>query len=37
VWKYQATYFMISVDPLEQNQGFAAQHHADFPLLSDPT
>jgi len=37
VWKYQVTYFMISVDPLEQNQGFAAQHHADFPLLSDPT
>jgi thioredoxin-dependent peroxiredoxin len=34
---YQVTYFMISVDPLEQNQGFAAQHHADFPLLSDPT
>ena len=35
--KYQVTYFMISVDPLEQNQGFAAQEHADFPLLSDPT
>jgi peroxiredoxin Q/BCP len=35
--KYQVMYFMISVDPLEQNQGFAAQEHADFPLLSDPT
>src|SRR5262249_6906159 len=35
--KYQVTYFMISVDPLEQNQGFAAQESADFPLLSDPT
>jgi peroxiredoxin Q/BCP len=28
---------MISVDPLEQNKGFAEQEHADFPLLSDPT
>jgi len=35
--KYDVTYFMISVDPLEQNAGFAAQHQADFPLLSDPT
>jgi len=35
--QYQVTYFMISVDPLEQNAGFAAQEHADFPLLSDPT
>ena len=34
--KYDVTYFMISVDPLEQNMGFAAQQHADFPLLSDP-
>ncbi len=35
--KYDATYFMISVDPLDQNRGFAEQQHADFPLLSDPT
>jgi peroxiredoxin Q/BCP len=35
--KYDVTYFMISVDPLEQNKGFAEQQHADFPLLSDPT
>jgi thioredoxin-dependent peroxiredoxin len=35
--KYDATYFMISVDPLEQNRGFAEQQGADFPLLSDPT
>lgn len=34
--KYQATYFMASVDPLEDNKGFAAEHEADFPLLSDP-
>src|ERR671937_2203782 len=38
--KYNAKYFMISVDPLEGDQGnkaFAAAHNADFPLLSDPT
>lgn len=35
--KYKAAYFMISVDPIEQNKGFAEQQHADFPLLSDPT
>ncbi|MDH3643121.1 MAG: peroxiredoxin [Gammaproteobacteria bacterium] len=34
--KYQASYFMISVDPLEDNIGFAEQQNADFPLLSDP-
>jgi thioredoxin-dependent peroxiredoxin len=38
--KYNAQYFMISVDPLEGAQGnkaFAEAQHADFPLLSDPT
>jgi thioredoxin-dependent peroxiredoxin len=38
--KYNAQYFMISVDPLEGEQGnkaFAESQHADFPLLSDPT
>jgi peroxiredoxin Q/BCP len=38
--KYNAKYFMASVDPLEGEQGnkaFAAAHNADFPLLSDPT
>ena len=34
--KYRATYFMASVDPIEDNKGFAAKHAADFPLLSDP-
>ena len=34
---YDVAYFMISVDPLEENKGFAEQQHADFPLLSDPT
>ena len=38
--KYDATYFMASVDPLEGEKGnkaFAEAHKADFPLLSDPT
>jgi peroxiredoxin Q/BCP len=35
--QYNATYFMASVDPLEQNKDFAAEHNADFPMLSDPT
>jgi peroxiredoxin Q/BCP len=38
--KYDVTYFMASVDPLEGDQGtraFAETHKADFPLLSDST
>ncbi len=35
--KYKAQYFMISVDPLDQNIKFAESQHADFPLLSDPS
>jgi peroxiredoxin Q/BCP len=38
--KYNVTYFMASVDPLEGEQGnkaFAEAYKADFPLLSDPT
>ena len=35
--KYNVAYFMASVDPIDQNKGFAEQQHADFPLLSDPT
>src|SRR5215510_3946353 len=35
--KYNVAYFMASVDPLDQNKGFAEQEKADFPLLSDPT
>ena len=35
--KYDVAYFMISVDPLDENTAFAEQQHADFPLLSDPT
>ncbi len=35
--EYNVTYFMASVDPLEENIAFANEHKADFPLLSDPT
>ena len=38
--KYDVTYFMASVDPLEGDKGnkaFAEAMNADFPLLSDPT
>jgi peroxiredoxin Q/BCP len=37
--KYDVTYFMASVDPLEGDKGakaFAESQKADFPLLSDP-
>jgi thioredoxin-dependent peroxiredoxin len=37
--KYNAQYFMISIDPLDGDKGnkaFADTYHADFPLLSDP-
>jgi peroxiredoxin Q/BCP len=35
--RFDVTYFMASVDPLEDNVGFAKAQNADFPLLSDPT
>ena len=35
--KFEAIYFMASVDPIEENKGFAKKEKADFPLLSDPT
>ncbi|MEO8362228.1 MAG: peroxiredoxin [Vicinamibacteria bacterium] len=34
---YKVAYFMASVDPIEENTKFGAEHKADFPLLSDPT
>lgn len=34
---YDITYFMASVDPLEDNIAFAESTEADFPLLSDPS
>ncbi|NQX87972.1 MAG: peroxiredoxin [Halioglobus sp.] len=33
--EYDVRYFMASVDPLEDNIGFAKETGADFPLLSD--
>jgi len=35
--QYDVSYFMASVDPVEDNKGFAEQQNADFPLLSDPS
>ncbi len=35
--QYAVRYFMISVDPLEDNQRFADSLKVDFPLLSDAT
>jgi peroxiredoxin Q/BCP len=35
--KYDVTYFMASVDPLEDNVRFSEATKADFPLLSDPS
>jgi peroxiredoxin Q/BCP len=38
--KFDVTYFMASVDPLEGEKGniaFAEAYDADFPMLSDPT
>jgi peroxiredoxin Q/BCP len=34
--EYDVSYFMASVDPLEENIKFARETEADFPLLSDP-
>ena len=35
--RYDVTYFMASVDSLEDSVGFAEATKADFPLLSDPS
>ncbi|WP_394203267.1 peroxiredoxin family protein [Shewanella waksmanii] len=35
--EYNAVYMMASVDDLEDNQAFAKQEKADFPMLSDPS
>ena len=35
--KFNVTYFMASVDPIEDQTGFAQQQEADFPLLADDT
>jgi peroxiredoxin Q/BCP len=35
--EYNASYFMASVDPLDDNRDFAKKTGADFPMLSDPS
>jgi len=35
--EYDVSYFMVSVDPLNDNREFAQKTGADFPMLSDPT
>jgi len=35
--EYNASYFMASVDPLDDNRAFAKKTGADFPMLSDPS
>lgn len=35
--RFDVDYFMASVDPIEDNVGFAKENNADFPMLSDPT
>lgn len=35
--RYGVAYFMASTDAVADNKGFAERHHADFPILSDPT
>jgi peroxiredoxin Q/BCP len=34
--EYDVSYFMASVDEVEENRRFAEETEADFPLLSDP-
>ena len=34
---FDVSYFMVSVDPLDDNRDFAEKTGADFPMLSDPT
>jgi peroxiredoxin Q/BCP len=34
---YDVSYFMASVDPLDDNRAFAEKTGADFPMLSDPS
>lgn len=34
--KFNVAYFMASVDTLEDNTAFAAEHDAGFPILADP-
>ena len=35
--EFNVSYFMASVDPLDDNRDFAEKTKADFPMLSDPS
>jgi len=35
--EFDVSYFMASVDALDENRAFAIETGADFPMLSDPT
>lgn len=37
IQSFDVAYFMASVDTLEDNTAFAAEHEAGFPILSDPS
>ena len=37
IQNYDVAYFMASVDTLEDNTAFAAEHEANFPILADPS
>ncbi len=37
IQSFDVAYFMASVDTLEDNTAFAAEHEAGFPILADPT
>lgn len=36
IQSFDVAYFMASVDTLEDNTAFAAEHEANFPILADP-
>ena len=36
IQNFDVAYFMASVDTLEDNTAFAAEHDANFPILADP-
>jgi thioredoxin-dependent peroxiredoxin len=37
IQNFDVAYFMASVDTLEDNTAFAAEHAAGFPILADPS
>ena len=37
IQNFDVAYFMASVDTLEDNTAFVAEHEANFPILADPS